>query len=111
MAFTEGSADGTLNGVTEVDIVAAPAGATRRLVRWISIVNVDTGPVTVTLGLNNTGSKRVICKVTLAVGDNLYLSDGDVEILDTVNKKIFAKMSAGPTSVNPDFTSGWADAS
>jgi len=111
MAFTEGSLDGTLNGAAEVDLVVAPAAATRRLVRWISIVNIDTAPVTVTISLDNTGTKRVVCKVTLAIGDNLYLSDGDVEILDTINKKIIAKMSGAPATTNPDFTSGWADAS
>ena len=68
-AFTEGASDGAFNGTSPVTIVAAPASATRRIIRSITIENRDTAAVTVTLSYDNNGTLRTIAKVTLQVGD------------------------------------------
>lgn len=68
-AFTEGASDGAFNGTSPVTIVAAPASATRRIIRSITIENRDTAAVTVTLSYDNNSTLRTIANVTLQVGD------------------------------------------
>ena len=72
-AFTEGSTDGALNGTSAVTLVAAPAAATRRVIKSLTIENKDTAAVTITVSYNNNGTLRTIVKVTLAVGDTWTL--------------------------------------
>ena len=76
--FVEGSSDGTLNGTTQVTMVASPAASTRRLIKTIYIENGDTAPVTITVTLNNSGTLRNIAKVTLQVGDT-WSTDGTTD--------------------------------
>jgi hypothetical protein len=68
-AFTEGANDGAFNGTSPVTIVAAPAAATRRIIKSITIENRDTAAVTITLSYDNNGTLRTIARVTLQVGD------------------------------------------
>lgn len=96
-AFTEGSSDGALNSTTPVTLVAAPAAATRRIVKSITIANIDTAPVTLTISYNDNSTLRTVAKVTLAVGDTWTL-DGT---FDTNGNTKFAGVGAtgatGPT--------------
>jgi hypothetical protein len=64
-------ADTATNNTTAVAVVAAPGAGKTRKIDFLSIVNVDTAPVTVTVRVNNGGTFRIVQKVTLAVGDNL----------------------------------------
>lgn len=73
--FTEASGDGTLNGTTDVTVVAAPASGYRRVVKTISIQNRDTAPVTLTIKYDNSGTQRTIARVTLQAGDT-WSTDG-----------------------------------
>jgi len=73
-AFTEASSDGVLNGTSNVTVVAAPAIATRRVIKNLIIKNNDTAAVTVNLFLDNNGTSRNIARVTLAVDDTWTLS-------------------------------------
>jgi hypothetical protein len=90
-AFTEGSTDGALNGTSSVTLVAAPAAATRRVVKNITIYNKDTAAVTITVSFNANSTLRNIAKVTLAVGDTwtldgAYDTNGSLkQTLGTVN--------------------------
>jgi hypothetical protein len=68
-SLTEGATDGALNGTSAVDVVASPASSTSRVIKWITIQNRDTAPVTVTVNYVNGASTRQIAKVTLAVND------------------------------------------
>lgn len=77
-AFTEASNDGALNGTNSVTLVAAPAAATRRVVKNITIYNRDTAAVTVTVSFNANSTLRNIAKVTLQVGDTWTL-DGQYD--------------------------------
>lgn len=73
-AFTEGSTDGALNGTSAVTLVAAPAAATRRVVKSITIENKDTANVTITVSYNNNATLRTVAKVTLVPGDTWTLN-------------------------------------
>jgi hypothetical protein len=64
-------ADTQTNGATAVTAVAGPSSGSRK-VSDISVFNADTVAATVTVRLNNNGTFRILCKVTLAVGDSLH---------------------------------------
>ena len=105
--FTEISSDGVTNGTGYVTLVAAPGASTRRLVKYISVENTDTGAVTLTLYLNNNGTRRVLYTVTLAVGDRLIYDD--LVALDATTKLVDCKLAAAKTTVDCDFVSTFAD--
>lgn len=72
---TPGSGVATTNGVTAVDVLAAPAAgvintAWRKLENF-SLVNKDTGAITATVQSYAGTTATPIVKVTLAVGDQL----------------------------------------
>ncbi len=109
MAFTEGSTTGVLNGTTLVTVVAAPGASTQRLVKTITIYNVDTAGVLLTLRLNDNTAMRILWKGTLGIGDTLLFND--VLVLDATTKSVEALMGAAAATTNPDWTTHWADAS
>lgn len=71
--FTEGSADGVLNGTTDVTLVAAPANGYRRVVRSLTIFNKDTVTATVNLKLDNNGTQRTATRVPIGVNETFTL--------------------------------------
>jgi hypothetical protein len=75
-AITPGAANGTLNGVTPVTIVVAPAGSTYRQVKGLSIFNNDTGPVMVTVEVLDTAAQRTVIRVTLEAKEQLFFEQG-----------------------------------
>ncbi len=103
-ALTEGASDGAFNGGTPVTITAAPAAATRRVIKSISIANIDTAPVTVTVSYNNNGTLRTIAVITLAVGDT-WTNEGTFDT--SANLKVTtAAPSSGLTIGSTTITSG-----
>lgn len=74
--YTPGSNDTQTNGATAVTIVAAPGASTQRHVESISVYNADTAAATVTIQLNNNSTLRIITKVTLQAGEQLFYEDG-----------------------------------
>jgi len=85
--FTEGANDGALNGTSPVTLVAAPAAATRRIIKSITIENKDTANVTVTVSYDNNGTLRTIAKVTLAVGDT-WTTDGTFDTYGSIKQTV-----------------------
>lgn len=69
--------DTVTNSTTAVTLVSSPSSGHTRVIKSISISNIDTGAVTVTLRINNGGTFYIIAKVTLAVGDNLIVDSDD----------------------------------
>lgn len=114
MPFTAvgGDADGVLNGTTSVDLVAAPAALAARLVKEITITNLDTVTQTITVRKTNTAGTvhRVIARADLDPGDTLYVGgeDGPISIRST--HKITGVMGAAITTTAPDWTATWGDA-
>lgn len=70
-----GSNDGASNNTTAVPILAAPASGHTRMVKFLSVSNIDTAAVTLTLRYNDNGTFRTILKVVLAVGDQVIYTD------------------------------------
>ena len=75
---------GTLNGVTEVTIMPAPAASSQNVVVEASIHNLDTAPVTVFIKIASGASRYQKLKVTIPVGYTLlYERDKGWYVKDT----------------------------
>lgn len=108
MAFLEVGSETDLNGTTAVDVVAAPAAATRRLVRNIHFSNVDTAPVTIIVYKKKGATSRELAREALAVGD--YWTFEKVTVLDATDESITAKCLAAIATTNPTVDAAFADA-
>lgn len=98
---TEGNSNGTSNDTTAVDIVAAPAASTRRIIKDVSVYNNDNISHTFTINYNDNGTTRKIWTGTLTSGSIWYLSrvlsagggsplttQGDIYVYDTGNTRL-----------------------
>jgi hypothetical protein len=100
-AFTEGANDGALNGTNAVTLVAAPAAATRRVIKSITIENKDTAAVTLTISYNNNATLRTIAKVTLNVGDT-WTTDGTFDTNGSLKQTLgTVNLASGVTGTLP----------
>ncbi len=70
-ATTPGSTNSISNGTSAVDVVAAPAASTQRIIQSIAIYNADTVNRTVTVRYNDNATTRIIVKVLLNPGQSL----------------------------------------
>lgn len=96
-SFVEGGSDGTLNGASNVTLVDAPAGSTRRIIKTVTIQNRDTAPVTVTISYDDSGTLRQIAVVALQVGD-VWSTEGTFDHNGNF-KGIGSMGGTGPTGV------------
>lgn len=97
--------DGTLNGSTPVTVITAPTGTDQIANKLITISNIDTAVVTVSLRKVSAGGTRVLWSGDLDVGDTLLFDD--VLILDVTTDSVTAVMSGAAATTNPDFTSSY----
>jgi hypothetical protein len=82
--LTPGATPSNLNGVTAVDILAAPAANAQRKVNALSIYNADTVACVCTVRYNDNATLYTLVKTSLAVGDTLIFTDaGGWETLDS----------------------------
>lgn len=65
------------NNGTAVTVMAAPAAGHTREVKTLSVYNKDTVSADVTVQLNFNATIYIICKVTLATGENLLYTAED----------------------------------
>ena len=99
--FTEGASDGALNGTSAVTLVAAPAAATRRTIKTITIENKDTAAVTLTISYNNNSTLRTIAVVTLNIGDT-WTTDGTFDTNGSLKQTLgTVNLTSGATGVLP----------
>ena len=99
--FTEGASDGALNGTSAVTLVAAPAAATRRTIKTITIENKDTAAVTLTISYNNNSTLRTIAVVTLNIGDT-WTTDGTFDTNGSLKQTVgTVNLTSGVTGVLP----------
>ncbi len=68
-------ADGTTNGATAVTMAAAPSAGQSRQIKTLSVYLADTVGQNVTIQINDNGTKRIVFKADLTVGDNLLYGD------------------------------------
>jgi hypothetical protein len=73
--------DGVTNNGTAVALVAAPAAGHTKVTHTISVYNADTVNATVTLQINNNGTKRILFSKILTAGQTLLYGNSGVVVL------------------------------
>ena len=109
MAFVEGGNQGSLNGTTEVTVVAAPAASTRRLIKTVAVHNRDSAAVTLTVMVAKAASRYYLWSGSLKAGACWHCDS--VLVLDATDESVVAKIGSTPATTNPDFNSSYADVS
>ncbi len=75
-AYTPGRSVIDTNSTTDVNIVAAPAASTQRVIDYVSIYNADTVAAIVTVKIDANGTEYPLFKATLAAGETLEYVEG-----------------------------------
>lgn len=110
MAVLAGGQESTLNGVTPVTILAAPAAATQRIVpaNGIGLDNEDTAVITVTLKkLGGAVTPITLARKTLDVGDTFFYPK--TIVLDGVGESLTMVLSGAIATTNPDVDVAYLD--
>lgn len=90
---------GASNNTTAVTLVAAPAAATSRQLKFLSVKNSDTVAATVIVQYNDNATLREIGRWTLAVNDTLQFIDGDgFNVVDTEGRLKYSMGNINLTS-------------
>ena len=93
------------NSMTAVTIVSAPAASTQRQVKFLSVFNADTAAATVTIRLNDNATTRILCKIVLQVGDQLFYTDGEGwRLLDSTGSSRIASGTVNVVDAASDTT-------
>lgn len=74
--YSGGKQIATLNGATDVDILSAPAAFTVRDVDYLSVCNLDTASIALTIKYDISGVDSTIVKVTLATLETIQYIHG-----------------------------------
>lgn len=84
-ALDELSSNGVLNSTTDVELVAAPAASTKRVVKEISIYNKDTASVTLTVKFVDGANERIIWSGVVGTGITWTLSGSEANNISDAN--------------------------
>ena len=92
-SYTAGVSASGISGTSAVTVLSAPASGYERVVRGISIQNVDSSSATITVRLNDNGTYSTLCKVTILAGYLLGYDDDGWYVLNDTG----ARLGVGPT--------------
>jgi len=73
--YVAGRSVAVTNNTTDVDLVAAPAASTQRIIDYLSIYNADTAAATVIVKYDANGTDYILAKETLEVGEKLVFTN------------------------------------
>lgn len=106
-----GTNHGSLNGVTSVDIVVAPAAGYTRVVECVRFYNCDSAAVDIQARKTIAGPTHYIFdrSPTLAVGAVFAVAKGGEAIRLAATEKITAVMGGAAATTNPTWISAWKD--
>jgi hypothetical protein len=91
--FVAGRTVAVTNNTTDVNLAAAPASSTQRVIDYISVYNNDTVNATVTIKLDANGTEYILFKTTLATGEKIEYHEGQ-------GFKVIANSGAVKQSIN-----------
>lgn len=74
-SYVAGRSLANTNGTTDVDLIAAPAAATQRIIDHISIYNADTAAIGATFKFDASGADYVLWSGIIAPAEMLIYSD------------------------------------
>ena len=105
-SFTEASNQASLNGTSEVTVVAAPAASKRRIVRAVFVKNVDTVTQTITIRFDDD-SNNYDFSFELETGWSAEWTTPI--ILDGTTDNLRILMGQAATTTNPYFIATYAE--
>lgn len=74
-SYTAGRSVANTNNTSDVDLIAAPAASTQRVIDYISIYNNDTGAITVAVKYDANGTDYILAKEVLEIGESLIYTN------------------------------------
>lgn len=74
--YVAGRSLANTNSTTDVDLIAAPAASTQRVIDYLGVYNADTASVTLTVKYDANGTDYVIWKGTLTTLQRLEYENG-----------------------------------
>ena len=96
-AYTPGSNNGTTNGTTAVDSVAAPAASTQRQLKSLFVQNADLALVVLKVRYNDNGTTRDLYIAQLQPGDTLQYTDSEgFRTCDQMGQRRVVSQGIGP---------------
>jgi len=94
---------GASNGTTAVVILSVPEERAKRLIKTMSVRNRDTATATVTIRLDDNGTRREIYRVALLVNETLIYTDSTGwKVIDTTGAIKTGGVSFGTPTGNID---------
>lgn len=98
--YVPGDAVVLTNNTTDVDLVAAPASSTQRVIDRISVFNNDSATITVRVKLDVSGTDTILARAVLAVNELLEFSEGSGWRVLTADGAVKGLGATGPAGVN-----------
>jgi hypothetical protein len=111
VTLTPGSNQGSLNGVTAVEVVAAPAANTTRAVRFLQVLNIDTVVHTIRARKLVAGTPYQFDASSATPVDVKFspVSWDGVFLLTATNQSLQMIMDEAKTTTDPTFVASWVD--
>jgi len=107
-AYTPGRTVINTNSMTDVNIVAAPASSTQRVIDFVNIYNADSASAQVTVKFDANGTEYILWSGTLLVGESLqYVEGAGWQRLSSGG--IMQIAQGGPVDIQSRTTSGTDD--
>lgn len=75
--FVAGRTVAVTNNTTDVNLAAAPAASTQRIIDFISVFNADTDDRTVTIKIDANGTEYILWRDVLSPGDSVRFVEGN----------------------------------
>lgn len=75
--------DGVTNNTSNVTMVSAPAANVTRQVKEFTVENTDTTTATVTIQLNDNGTRQPVVVITLPANSTLVFANGNFSVVPT----------------------------
>lgn len=111
MAFAEKNAHTVANGVTAVDVVAAPISAHTYVVRNVIVNNRDTVAHVVIVQLVDSVGPTTTRLLRQSIDPDATLVFESIVVLDATTKKLQVVLGEAMTTTQPDINAAYGDVS
>jgi hypothetical protein len=74
--YVAGRSVGNTNNTTDIDLVAAPAASTQRIIDYLSVYNADTATQTVVVKFDANGTDYILWRGEILTGERLEYENG-----------------------------------
>lgn len=97
--YTPGRSLAVTNNTTDIDLIAAPAASTQRVIDFLSVYNADTVNATVTVKIDASATDYILWKGVLGTGELLQYNDKNGFTVMTIGGAIKQSQVLGTCNV------------